>query len=99
MKKLFYRGIGGDCGQGNYYTEDKDFALQFTYSGRDSELKRKIIDTELIYTLSKLPKAVNDKEIDNAIAEAKTKGYKAITVDEGKNMPNSIFIFDFSIFD
>jgi len=97
VKLLFFRGIGGDNGEGNYYTQDIEFARQFTFSGRDSEILKKYIDAKYIYTLNPLPRATNEDEIDNAISEAQEKGYKAITVNEGQNMPNSLFVFDKSL--
>lgn len=97
MKKLFYRGEGGDNGEGNYYTQDMEFARQFTFSGRDSEIIKQYIDSKYIFIAEVLPLATNDIEMDNIINEAKEKGFKAILVDEGLNMPNSLFVFDKSL--
>lgn len=89
-----YRGVGGDTGGGNYYTPDREFARNFTRSGRDSEIKEAFVSTADIYTPPKLPLATREAEIDAAISEARAAGKKAIRVDEGAGEPNSIFVFD-----
>jgi GNAT superfamily N-acetyltransferase len=78
----------------NYYTTNKEWARQFTQSGRDSEIKQAFIDTNVIYKANPLPNATSDEEISNTISIAKVNGFKAIWIDEGTNEPNSIYIID-----
>jgi len=82
-------------GQGNnYYSPDKEFARQFTQSGQDKEIRTIIMDEADIYRKFPLPKSYgfDDNELDNAIAEAKVKGFKALWTDEGEGQPNSVFL-------
>lgn len=96
-KETIYRGVGGDSGGGNYYTPDKEFARNFTYSGLDSEIKNANVPKNKIYTAEKLPFAGNEMEMNAAIAIAKKGGYKAIRVSEGTGQTPSIFVFDKSL--
>lgn len=88
-----YRGQMASGQEGHYFSPDKEFARQFTQSGRDSEIKMITIDDSKIYRKNPLPKAYgfDDSELDNAIQEALQNGFKALWVDEGHNQPNSVF--------
>jgi hypothetical protein len=89
---ILYRGESVYNKGGNYWTTDKEWARNFTQSGLDKEIKVKSFPEELIYVADKLPSAVNESEIDNAILEAKKKGFKAIWVNEGAKQPNSVLM-------
>jgi hypothetical protein len=91
---LLYRGETSGNRGGGYFTEDKDFALQFTQSGQEKELMRRYINTKDIYKAIPLTSAVKEDDWDRDIAIAKSKGFKAILIDEGYNEPNSIYVFD-----
>jgi hypothetical protein len=94
-KLILYRGEM-TCGQqGNYYTADREWARQFTQSGQNHEIRVIQLDPNLIYRADVLPRAfgAEDPAFDQAIAEAKRQGKKAIWVDEGKGQPNSVFVF------
>lgn len=89
-----YRGISsGSSKYGSFYSLDKEFARNFTHSGRDSEIIKKSISTDKILKLNPLPFAGNETQMGMAIEKAKETGFSAILVDEGKNQPNSVFIF------
>lgn len=89
-----YRGISSSTPKhGNFYSLDKEFARNFTQSGRDSEIIKKSISTDKILKLNPLPFAGDETQMDISIEKAKRSGFSAILVDEGKNQPNSIFIF------
>ena len=52
-----YRGELASGQQGNYFTPDREWARQFTQSGRDHEIRRIRIDDTLIYRAPQLPEA------------------------------------------
>ena len=90
-----YRGIGYNTGN-NYYSPSKEFAMEFTRSGRESELRKIKIDTNKIYKHEPLPKGYggDDPNFDLAIKTAQKQGYIAMWVDEGYDQPNSVFIIN-----
>lgn len=87
-----YRGHGYNTGN-NYYSPSKKFALEFTRTGRESELTKIKVNTDKIYRHNPLPRGYGeeDQNFDKAIEIAKKKGLNAIWVDEGFNQPNSVF--------
>lgn len=89
-----YRGIGYNEGN-NYYSPSKEFALNFTRTGRESELKKRKIHTSKIYRHDPLPRGygLEDENFEKAIKIAKRNGQVAIWVDEGINQPDSVFFF------
>ena len=99
-KIILYRGELFSGKKGNYFTPDKEFARQFTRSGRDNEIRQLVLDDSKIYRKSPLPSAYgNDapgekNDIDIAIEEAKRNGFNAIWVDEGQGQPNSVFFIN-----
>ena len=94
-KITVYRGIGSQSKEGgNYWSTNKEWARQFTQTGREEEVRKVSFQKNAIYKADKLPSAVSELEIDIAIKEAKEKGYNAILVDEGKNEPNSVFVIN-----
>ena len=94
QKIELFRGQMASGQEGHYYSPDKEFARQFTQSGRDNEIKKIILDSSNLYRKNPLPKAYgfDDTDLDNAISEAVSMGFKAIWVDEGENQPNSVFM-------
>jgi len=78
----------------NYYSTDFDFARDFTPSGLDNEVMKKVLMPSDIFKSKELPFAWNVKDIDNAVAQAKKQWKKAILVSEWNWQPNSIFVFD-----
>jgi hypothetical protein len=90
-----FRGVSSVSPRaGNYYTGDREWARQFTQSGRDEEILHKKIPRAAIYSPDKLPSAVREEDLDAAILEARKRGHKAVRVDEGDGEPPSVFVFD-----
>ena len=89
-----FRGEMVSGQKGNYYSPDKEWARQFTQSGRDNEIKSIAIDQSSIYKKNPLPKAYgyDDNDLGIAIQEAKQKGFRSLWVDEGQGQPNSVFM-------
>lgn len=87
-----YRGTTAYSGGGHYWSTDREWARQFTQSGRDDEIKSKVIDMRTILVLSPLPSANDEGDIDNALKKAGESGYKGIMVSEGRGQPNSIYL-------
>ena len=79
---------------GNYWSLDKEWARQFTQSGRDFEIKTAQIDLSSVYIKNPLPHATNEEEFDKAIEEAKKLNFFAVMFDEGIGEPNSIFVIN-----
>jgi hypothetical protein len=88
-----YRGwaVGG---KGHYFTTDREWARQFTQSGQDKEIQQVKLKHSDIYKAPTLPRAfgTDDTEMDKVISLARSKGFKAIWVDEGSGQPNSVFM-------
>lgn len=89
-----FRGESDGNKGGNYYTPDREFARNFTQSGRDAEIKKRYVRSADIYEASPLPFAGDVAAVDAAIEKAREGGFKAIRVDEGAGQPSSIFVFD-----
>lgn len=87
-----YRGKGYNEGN-NYYSPSKNFALEFTKSGNENELIKTNVNINQIYKHNPLPKGYgpDDPNFNIAINIAKNMGLNAIWVDEGDNLPNSVF--------
>jgi len=89
-----YRGeFSGNKG-GKYWSTNKEWAAQFTQTGRIEEVKTRKIKESDIFSSNPLPYAGDSKEIDKAIERAKQKGFKAVKLDEGTNEPDSIYVFE-----
>lgn len=88
-----YRGIGYNEGN-NFYSPSKAFAMEFTRSGRESELRTFKANIDKIYKHNPLPRGygMEDPNFDLAIKTAQEQGYNAIWVDEGNGQPNSVFV-------
>ena len=88
-----YRGeFSGNKG-GKYWSTDKEWAAQFTQTGRIEEVQTRRIREQDIFSSDPLPYAGDPEEIEEAIKEAKKKGFKYVRLDEGRNEPDSIYIF------
>lgn len=77
-----------------YWTTDREWARQFTQSGRDTEIKASKIDSDKIYKMDPLPSASSEADFDRAIALAKQNGFGAVWFDEGTREPNSIYVIN-----
>lgn len=95
-----YRGerVGDKEALGHFYSEDIDFAAQFTQRGTRGEVKKITLDRSEIYDPRKegkaLPEATEPNALDAMKLEAKEKGYRGFFVDEGLREPDSIFILE-----
>jgi hypothetical protein len=96
QKIPIYRGVSQYNKQYNsFYTTNKEWARQFTQSGLDREIKKAYIDSNIIYKANPMTMATGeDADFDRDVAIAKSKGFKAIWLDEGMNEPPSIYIID-----
>jgi len=85
-----------------YWSIDLEFAIQFTQTGQMKEVMTRKIDLNHIYDTSKegkdLPSANSEKDFDLSIDTAKEKGFYGVRFSEGKNQPDSFYIFDKKIF-
>ena len=90
-----YRGIGYNEGS-NFYSPSKEFAMEFTRSGRESELRTFKANTDRIYRHDPLPRGYGreDPNFDLAIKTAQQQGYNAMWVDEGQGQPDSVFVIN-----
>jgi len=91
-KLTIYRGLSAYNKNGHYWTPDREWARQFTQSGRDSEIKTSTIDTSVILRMDPLPRAYNEGDFDKALAEARAQGFKAVWFNEGSGEPESIYV-------
>lgn len=78
---------------GPFFTEDAEFATQFTERGlRDDVIERQIRPGEILDATDVY--AGDPTAVDQAIAQAKKLGKSAVRLSEGKNQPPSIFVLD-----
>ena len=89
-----YRGEYVGNRGGFFWTEDRDFARQFTQSGQDREVLVRYIFPGDIYTQSSNVYAGDEAGVDAALSAAKADGYKAIKLSEGPGEPHSLYVFD-----
>jgi hypothetical protein len=92
-----YRGMSAYNKNGNYFTTDREWARQFTQSGKDSEIITASIPKDKILRLDPLPQATNEEDFDKALKMANERGYSAVYFDEGINEPNSIYVINKAI--
>lgn len=90
-----YRGHGYNTGN-NYYSPSKEFAMEFTRSGRESEITKISANKDRIYRHDPLPRGYGEEDpnFDLAISEATKLGLNAMWVDEGFEQPDSVFIIN-----
>jgi hypothetical protein len=96
-----YRGqYRGTEPSGNFFSEDHEFAKQFTRSGLDEQVITRHIDPAAIYHPPEPVYAGDEEAVDAAIAEAKRQGLRAVRLSEargsapGEKEPASLFVFD-----
>jgi len=87
-------GNKGPFGAGRHFSEDKEFARQFTQKGLDDEIQLRAIKRGDVFEAKEVPFAGDINAVDAAIKEAKEGGFKAIRQSEGVNQPTSVFVFD-----
>jgi len=85
-----------------YWSIDPEFAVQFTQTGQMKEVMVREIDLSRIYDATKdgdkLPSANSESDFDHAIKTAKEKGFYGVRFSEGRNQPDSFYIFNKNIF-
>ena len=89
-----YRGEYTGNKGGFFWTEDREFARQFTQSGQAHEVLVRYIFPGDIYKKSADVYAGDEAGVDQALAAAKAEDYKAILLSEGPGEPKSIYVFD-----
>lgn len=87
-----YRGESQYNKGGHYWTTDKEWARQFTQSGRPSEVRSMTFPVEMIFRNDPLPFATNATELDTTEQLALEKGFNAFWVNEGSGQPESVYI-------
>jgi len=89
-----YRGEYSGNKGGKFWTEDREFARQFTQSGRDHEIATRYIFPGDITKKSANVYAGDPDAIDQAVKVARADDYKALWLNEGPGQPPSIYVFD-----
>lgn len=89
-----YRGEYAGNRGGFFWTQDRDFARQFTQSGQDRDILVRYIFPGDIYKQSANVYAGDEAGVDAALEAAKADGYKAIMLSEGPGEPPSLYVFD-----
>lgn len=92
--ETIYRGESTANKGGVYWTNDIEYARQFTQSGRYEEIIVATIPKGAIYDAYPLPRAYVEEEVDKGLEEARKGNYKAMRLSEGSGEPNSIWVFD-----
>jgi hypothetical protein len=77
--------------KGKFYSIDEPFARQFTQSGRPEEVITKQIPTKLVKDMSHI---YAGDDIEPHLHQAKKEGYSAVRFNEGRNQPDSIYVFN-----
>lgn len=86
-----YRGENVNNKGGKYYSPDKEFARQFTQSGKDSEIKSIKIKSSDVFDSKAY--AGDPDAVETAISEAKKHGKRAVRLCEGEGEPQSVYVF------
>lgn len=84
---------------GNYYTPSEEFANEFS---NGKPLEKVNISIRNIYRPQTVPEATNADQVDAAIREARSKGFKAVYVNEGTPFGEpveSVYVLDKSVFE
>ena len=90
-----YRGISTvSKPNGMFYSPDREWTRQFTQSGQDHEIKADGIRNSDVLRPSKPVYAGDFDAIDAVVKYARTAGYKAVELDEGRGEPPSIYVFN-----
>lgn len=92
---ILYRGEYSGNTNGSHFTSDKNWALQFTQSGQEKEVKEFRINPDFVYEelIDELPFASDEKSFDLGLKKAKKSGKAAFVLNEGRNEPKSIYVF------
>lgn len=90
---VLYRWFGRTNEKWNYFTWDKDYALNFSDFWEDTIKKIKLNPSE-IYKPDILPEAVDEISLTKAINEARMKWFKAVYVDEWWAGTPSVFFIE-----
>jgi hypothetical protein len=88
-----YRGEYSGNKGGKFWTEDREFAKQFTQSGLDKEILQKTINPSDIHDAIHVY-AGDPDAVDKVIAIARSNGKKAVRLNEGQGEPNSLYVFN-----
>ena len=89
-----YRGEYSGNKGGRFWSEDREFARQFTQLGRDHEIMTRYIFPGDITKRFAAVYAGDPDAIDQAVQIAKADDYKALWLSEGPGQPSSIYVFD-----
>jgi len=89
-----YRGKNNYSQREGYWSTDREYARQFTQSGLNSEILTVKIPKDKIYRQEPLPSSMDETQEDQAIANAKEKGFQALWVKEGSGEPDSVLVLD-----
>jgi hypothetical protein len=89
-----HRGENVTNRNGSFYSPDREFARNFTQSGRDAEIRRRFLHRDDVHSPEPAVYAGDERGVDRAIAEARALGKKAVRVTEGAGNPDSIFVLD-----
>ena len=94
--ETLYRGESVYNRGGGFFTPERQFALQFTHSGRDSEIMVRYMCRRDIFDAgtTPLPYAGNEAAFDSTLATAQAGGFKAMWLSEGHDQPPSVYVFD-----
>lgn len=92
--ETIYRGEYTGNKGGSHYTNDREWARQFTQSGQDHEIRAARIRTAEVYDPTPRVSALDADAIDAAVAEGRRKGFKAVRLDEGTGEPPSLYVFN-----
>ena len=88
-----YRGENSGNRNGNFWSLGREYARQFTQTGRDSEVMTRYVSSSDIYHRPDIY-AGNENGFDECMAYAKAHGFKGVMFNEGRGEPNSIFVFN-----
>lgn len=92
-KVIAYRWYWVTNKKWNYFTWDKDYALEFSDFWEDT-IRKIEIPIKDIYKAKIIPDAVDEKSITKIINEARNKWFKAIYVNEWWSKTPSIFMIE-----
>ena len=87
-----WRGESSYNRGGRFWSTDREWARQFTQSGRASEVRGMSMRAAEIWRADPPPPAVDPAALDRVGAEARGLGYGAFWVDEGPGEPESVCV-------
>jgi hypothetical protein len=95
--QTLYRGEYAGNRGGSFFSTDAEFALNFTQSGRPTEVAAVRVERSRIFEAETVPFAGDERAMEEAMTRARAFGFGAIWVDEGRDQPRSVFVLDKSI--